>query len=241
MQNKTRGIVLQANFHNDRQTIVDLYTDTFGRISCVAARRKGKHNPLPKVLFMPLMVVEMEIERRSVHGFFYFREAGFCFPLTKLVATPVKSVQALFLAEVLSHVLKETEPNVRLFDFLYQSIHLLEDAVEGVANFHLAFLFRLLSFLGISPNADTFREGSYFDMRNGVFVPQPPLHKDYLDCTDSRIFFRLFRIRYENMSLYTFSRRERVNILQKITAYYRLHLPLIREMKSLPILQSLFD
>jgi DNA repair protein RecO (recombination protein O) len=118
---------------------------------------------------------------------------------------------------------------------------LLEETDEGVANFHLVFLLHLLHYLGISPNIDTYREDAYFDMQNGTFASCPPLHKHYLDKAESRIFARLFRISYENMSLYTFSRRDRVYILQKMITYYRLHLPEVPEIKSLPILQALFD
>jgi DNA repair protein RecO (recombination protein O) len=190
---------------------------------------------------LPLSVLEMELERRPTQDMYRLREVKLSFPLARLLSDPLKNALALFLAEVLYRVVRETEPDARLFDFLYRSIRLLEDGNEGMANFHLVFLLHLLHYLGISPNVGTYRDNAYFDMRNGVFVPSPPLHTHYLDQTESRVFARLFRITYENMVLYTFSRRNRVDILQKIIAYYRLHLPEVTEIKSLPILQTLFD
>ena len=43
------------------------------------------------------------------------------------------------------------------------------------------------------------------------------------------------------MSLYAFSRRDRVRILHLILDYYRLHLPDFPAIKSLDVLQALFD
>jgi DNA repair protein RecO (recombination protein O) len=190
---------------------------------------------------MPLSVIDMEMESRHGKELHRLREVRLCFPPGQLLSNPVKNALALFLAEVLFRVLRETEPDARLFHFLYHSIHLLENAGEGIANFHLVFLLHLLRYMGISPNTDTWQDGSCFDMQNGVFSPSPPLHTYYLDQTESRILAGLFRISYENMALYAFSRRDRVDILQKILTYYRLHLPEFGEIKSLPILQTLFD
>jgi DNA repair protein RecO (recombination protein O) len=241
MQSKTRGVVLHAIPYSDAFSIVHIYTETFGRLSCLAARSKSKNKRLPGALFMPLSVIEAEMERRHGQDLYRLQEARLCFPHAQLSSDPVKSALALFLAEVLYRTLRETEPDPRLFDFLYHSVHLLEHTAEGIANFHLVFLLRLLACLGVSPNIDTYREGSCFDMQNGVFTPSVPLHKHYLDSAESLIFARLFRIRYENMSLYTFSRRDRVEILRKIITYYRLHLPEFSEIKSLAVLQTLFD
>jgi DNA repair protein RecO (recombination protein O) len=241
MLSKTRGIVLHSIPYSDTGFIVHFYTEAFGRMSCSVARSKGKKNPLPKALFMPLSAIEMEMERRPGHELHRLREAKLCYPLSQLFADPVKNALALFLAEMLFRVLRETEPDARLFDFLYRSIYFLEHVGEGVANFHLVFLLHLLGYLGFFPNIEAYREGAYFDMLNGVFTGSPPLHKHFLDRDESLVFARLFRISYENMSLYAFSRRERVEILHKIIAYYRLHLPEVAEIKSLSILQTLFD
>jgi DNA repair protein RecO (recombination protein O) len=78
-------------------------------------------------------------------------------------------------------------------------------------------------------------------MQNGIFADQAPLHRYYLNREESQIFARLFKISYENMSLYAFSRHDRVNILNRILTYYRIHLPEIPEIKSLVILQALFE
>ncbi len=241
MLSKTRGIVLHSIPYNDTYSIIYVYTEVFGRSSYLVARSRGKKSNVSKALFMPLSAIEMEVEHKNKRDLHRVRETKLCYPLTQLFCDPVKNVVALFLAEVLYRVVKDTEPDLRLFDYLYRSIHILEFSEKGVANFHIVFLLHLLNYLGIYPNIESYTEGAYFDMQNGVFTLQPPLHRNYLNREESIVFARLFKISYENMSLYSFSRQERVNIINLILSYYRLHLPDIPEIKSIDILRSLFE
>ena len=142
---------------------------------------------------------------------------------------------------ILRGIVKETEPDSRLFEYLFESIQLLELSDKGVANFHLVFLLRLLHYLGIYPNVESYVAGSCFDMLNGVFVDRIPMHRHYLNRQESVVLARLLKISFENMSLYSFSRQDRVSVINRILEYYRLHLPDFPEIKSLSVMQSLFD
>ena len=241
MQKKTRGIVLNALPYNDTYSIVCIYTEEFGRSSYLVARSRGRKSSVSKALFMPLSMLDMEVEHQNLRDLHRIKEAKLCYPLMQLYCDPVKNMLALFLSEVLYRVVRDTESDRRLFKFLEHSIHILECAEEGVANFHIVFLLHLLNYLGIYPNTESYKEGYLFDMRNGIFTDKAPLHRHYLNKEESIIFARLFKISYENMSLYHFSRKERVNIINLIITYYRLHLPEIAEIKSIAILQALFD
>lgn len=241
MLSKTRGIVLHSIPYNDKYAIIYMYTEAFGRASYLVARSRGKKSAVSKALFMPFSVLEMEVEHLNKRDLHRIKETKLCYPLTEVFCNPVKNILALFLAEVLFRVVKDTEPDAPLFDYLYKSIHLLEYADRGIANFHLVFLLHLLHYLGIFPNAESGKDGCYFDMLNGVFADRIPMHRHYLNKTESLVFSRLLRISFENMSLYTFSRQERVGIIHRILEYYRLHLPDFPEIKSVSVMQSLFD
>lgn len=238
---KTRGIVLHAIPYNDKYAIVHVYTEALGRAAYLVSRNRGKKSTVSKALFMPLSVLEMEVEHLNKRDLHRIKETKLCYPQSELFSNPLKNVLALFLAEVLFRVVKETEPDERLFAYLYQSIQLLEYADKGIANFHLVFLLGLLRYMGIFPNVESHKENTYFDMLNGEFTNRIPQHRHYLDREESLIFARLLRISFENMSLYSFSRQDRVLIINRIFEYYRLHLPEFPEIKSLSVMQSLFD
>lgn len=237
----TRGIVLHSIPYKDTSAIIYMYTEAFGRASYMVSRRRSKKSPLVKSLFIPLSVLDLEVEHLNKREIHRIKEARVCLPLQEILCDPIKNVLALFLSEFLFRVVKETEPDPRLFCFLYDSIQVLECADKGVANFHLVFLLRLLRYLGIFPNIENRRAGYYFDMLNSVFTVDQPVHPHFLGKEDTEVFARLLKMSYENMSLYVFSRQERVRIIQKILEYYHLHLPDFAEIKSLAVLQSLFD
>lgn len=241
MWQKTRGIVLHSIPYNDKYAIIYMYTDAFGRASYLVPRMRGKRGGLSKALFAPLTVWELEVDHQPKRDLHRIKEAHACFPLTAVAGDPVKSMVALFLSEVLFRVVREQEPDPRLFQYLYESIHLLEYADKGIANYHLVFLLGLLQPLGIFPNVESYRSGDYFDMLNGNFTNTLPLHRHFLGEGETTVFVRLLRIGFDNMALFGFSRSDRQVILQYILAYYRLHLPDFPEIKSLSIFQSLFD
>jgi DNA repair protein RecO (recombination protein O) len=162
-------------------------------------------------------------------------------PLPNISANPLKTTIALFLSEIILRTIREGEPDPRLFHFLRHTVYALESASTGVANFHLAFLIRFLDHLGLSPRLSSYTEGSRFDMLLGLFTGGPITHSYELTPAHSRILRDLLRIHYRNLSRFTFSRHDRILILNKTIEYYRLHLPHISDIKSLAVLQEIFN
>ena len=146
---KTRGIVLHSIPYNDKYSIIYMYTEAFGRASYLVARSRGKKSSVSKALFMPLSVVEMEVEHLNKRDLHRIRETKLCYPLTEVFCNPVKNVLALFLSEVLFRVVKETEPDPHLFEYLSESIQLLELSDKGVADFDFVFIVAGLDYIGV--------------------------------------------------------------------------------------------
>jgi len=237
----TRGIIIHSTPYNDNYSIVHAYTELYGRVSYLVARQRGKKTRLSNVNFMPLSIVEMEVAHQKTREIQRIKEVRIFFPLVNIPSHPVKNALALFLAEILYRIVRTTEADPKLFDYLCNSIRYLEILEQGIANFHLVFLMHLARYLGIFPNAESYTSGVYMDLLNGVFTTQQPSHPHYLNKAESVIFSRMLRMNYENMALFAFSRKERMMIVQHILAYYRLHSIDFPEIKSLSVMQSLFD
>lgn len=241
MLGKTRGIVLHSIPYNDNYSIVHIYTEQYGRAAYMIAGGRKKKKGLSPSLFMPFSLLDMEVDHTPKRDIHRIKEAHCCIPLVSIASNPIKSVLALFLSEVLLKTVKGSESDKRLFSFLYNAISLLEETDKGIANYHMVFLFHLLYYIGIYPNTEKRQEGDYFDMLNSVFVAKKPEHGHFLSPQETTVFARLIKMSFENMALYTFTRQERVRILEHILAYYRLHLPDFSEIRSLAILQTIFD
>jgi len=237
----TRAIILHTLPYNDKYIIVHAYTEGFGRVAYLVARNRGRKSKVSHAFFMPLSVLEMEVDHQHKRDLQRIKEIRVCYQQHAVASHPVKNVIALFIAEVLYRSVKIKESDIQLFNFLYDSIHWLGLSVQGIANFHLVFLIHLVRYLGVYPNAEDYKPGCFFDLLNGVFTAEHPEHMHYLNENESIIFSRLLRMNYENMSVYSFSRQERLNIVMRILEYYRLHLADFQEIKSLSVMQSLFN
>jgi DNA repair protein RecO (recombination protein O) len=238
---KTRGIVLHNQAYNDKYSIIRIYTEEFGRVAYIMPQTKGKRSKVRKSLFHILSVLDLEVEHQNSREIHKIKEAKLHIPLSGLLLDPVKCSIGIFLAEFILKLAKDAQSNKHLFQFMYHSIRVLDLLEKGTANFHLVFMIQTSSFLGFFPNVEGYTNGMYFDMQSGVFVRNRPVHPHYLKENDSKTFLLLLRMNYENMHTFRFSRYERADIISRILEYYRLHLSDFPELKSLNVLQDVFE
>lgn len=241
MWQKTVGIVLHTIKYSDTSNIVDVYTEVYGRVSFLVSVSRAKRAAVKSVLFQPLTLIECEADFRSTTGLHRIKEVK-AYPFKSIPYHPYKSAIALFLAEFLYRAVKDEGENRSLFAYLKHSIEWLDECETDFANFHLVFLMRLSRFLGLYPNLDDYSQGDYFDLLNACFTPiRPYKHTHYVNAEESFRLSRLMRMNYETMRLFGMSRTERSRCLTVINDYYQLHIPGWQTLKSLAVLQELFD
>ena len=241
MLQKFTGIVLNVVKYSDTRSIANVFTEENGRMSFMVPISRSRKSSVSPILFQPFSLIEFEADVRPRSSIHSIKEVRLWHQYSSLQFDPFKSGILLFLSEFLVQALKEEERNEPLYAYVVNSLLWLDACGKGFANFHLVFLLRLLHYLGIYPNVESYVAGSCFDMLNGVFVDRIPMHRHYLNRQESVVFARLLKISFENMSLYSFSRQDRVSVINRILEYYRLHLPDFPEIKSLSVMQSLFD
>ncbi|MCC8144968.1 MAG: DNA repair protein RecO [Bacteroidales bacterium] len=237
---KTRAIVLYSLDYSDAYSIIHTYTEEFGPVSYLTARAKGKKTRIPKSVFYPLSVLELEVDHQNLREIHRLKEAKVHIPFLSLLNNPVKSIISIFLAEFIGKVIRESNPNKLLFDYILQSLQVFNLLEKDYANFHLVFIMRISQFLGFSPDSTGYEKGMFFDMQNGIFVGRKPQHVHFLDAEESNAFFNILRMNYNNMAAFKLSRHERKDIIYRILEYYRLHLTNFPDIKSLEILHEVF-
>lgn len=242
MLQKTKGIVLHTLKYNDTSIIVDIYTQQLGRSSYWVAIPKSRKAVVKPALFQPLSFVELVAEVRLNSTLYRIKEVKSYHPFESVPFDPYKSAIAIFLAEFLYRAVREEVENPALYAYIENSFCWLDECKSGFANFHLVFLMRLSRFLGLYPNLEDYRDGDYFDLLNASFTSARPLtHASYIEPLDAKRIRQLMRMNYETMHLFEMNRTERIRCLTIIIDYYRLHLPDFSELKSLEVLQELFN
>lgn len=240
MQMKTTGIVLHSIKYTDSTSIITVYTRQFGRTSYMVHGVNKKKSVCRAALLQPLSIVEMDVYHTPGKSIQRLKEMRMEHSFTGIPFDPVKNSLALFLSEVLYRTLRQTEPDESLYLFLENSILQLDCSVSGISNFHLVFLLKLTRYLGFEPNQDEVK-ATYFDLMNGVFLKEKPIHIHFILPDVTEDFIRILNTDYSTMHNLAFTRSRRAALLQGIVEYYQLHLPDFHGLHSLPVLQSLFD
>jgi DNA repair protein RecO (recombination protein O) len=132
----------------------------------------------------------------------------------------------------------EEESNSRLFDFIFTSVTLLDEE-EYSSLFHPAFILELTRYLGFYP-AGNYREGSFFDLKEGVFSSQEPSHP--LKCGKDASYWlsRLMQEPFPVSREFNIPADVRREIISRIVDYYALHIAGFGEINSLGILEKVF-
>ena len=257
---KTEAIVLHSFKYGESRLIVDMFTREAGRLSFAVALPRSAKSRLKKQYFQPMTLLEVECDVRQRVQLQKLKDARLLTPYASIPFSPEKLALTLFTAEFLYHALRSEQQDMPLFAYISDSMLWLDMAATRYANFHLTFLMRLSRFLGFYPNLEILEEGDViieeggtrkveremifpwiFDLREGRFCAHAPLHHDFLAPDEARLIRLLMRMDFATMHLFRFSRQQRNRIVDVLLQYYRLHIPQFPEMKSLAVLQELFD
>lgn len=240
MTEKFIGIVLDVTKHSDRHDIVTLFTRSRGRVAFLSPTGSGKAGRLRRSRLLPLASIEGDMNFRAttelqrlgtfsphrVWGDIYFH--------------PAKQLIALFLSEFLNKLLRASMPDKNLWDYILNSLALLDGMKSGFADFHIAFLSSLLPFMGIQPDISQYSPGKLLDMQAGVFTDRMPSHRDFLQGDDARLAAILCKLDFSNMKALKLNSQIRIRILETILRYYGIHYTGTSNLRSLPIIHDIF-
>ena len=239
MLQKTRGIVLHIIKYGDSGIITSIYTELFGRVSFIMQGIRSKKSLVKGGYLQSLFLVEMELYYKPGRDLHRIREIKNAVPFASIPFEIAKSTQAIFLAEVLNKVLREEEPQPRLFEFLYNSIQLLDLIEKGISNFYLVFLVQFSRFLGFGPTNNFSDDTPFYDLLAGIFVSIPPLHPHFLKKEESAVFSKLLTMSYNDLDNLRIDRSVRNVLPEKIIEYFSLHTETNLNIKSLEIIREL--
>lgn len=240
MLEKTSGIILHQLKYTDSGIVTQIYTRKFGRqsflIRGIRNKKAGKHN----IHFQPLSILDLVMYYKESRGMQTIKDFSVAYTPVDIHNNIKKSSIAIFLGEVLNSVLMEESPHEEMFDYIKSAVLYFDNCKERFANFHIAFLAGLCSYLGIEPGKRQNDEKIFFDMMNGHFVTVPPVHGNYIGKDNSDILAEFFSSTWDKMDEIVLSGSKRNEVLDSILKYYSIHLPGLKKIKSLEILKDVF-
>ena len=234
----TRGIVFHQVKYSETSLIVKIYTEQSGLQSYIIRGMRSKKPIVKPALLQPLTLVEMVVHHKENKDIQHLKEIKIAYHFKTIPFDLRKSSVTLFLNEVLILVIREQEPNSRLFDFLYNSIVSLDLMEKGIADFHLYFLLKLTKFVGFFPKNNFSMENPVFDLQEGIFTNLPPLSGLSIPSPYSEYFSRLIDVNKEPLNI---NPSDRTILLEYIIRYYKVHILDLKEIKSHHVLQSVLN
>lgn len=240
MREKIRGMLLQTIRHNDRHNILTFFTEQRGRMAFVSPTGSSRTTRARNARLSPLAVVEAEVNVRENRELQLLGAIETPHPWRNIYFDPMKGAMAMFVADFLNRLLRTSEADGAMWRFLLTAVASLDAMKRGIANYHLAFLIRLLEFCGIAPDTASYSYGRVFDMRAGEFTDSIPAHHDWINVSEASLIPLLMRMDFRNLHLFRFNVADRRRLLQLLMHYYSLHLPVSPDMPSLDILRELF-
>lgn len=241
MLHQTRAIVLKATKYGETSLIVQVLTEKFGLQSYMVNGVRSSKAKLAVGMFQPAHLLQMIVYHKENSGIQRFKEAKHQPVFTAIPFDLVKSTIAVFMTEVVYKTVKQQEFDAQLFDFIYNSIALLDVEEGNVANFHLIFLIQLSKYLGFYPARQEAETACFFDLKSGQFCSSAPSHLLYMDAALSKHFVELIGTGFDQQRLFVISNAQRRLLLDKLVQYYTCHLDGIGGIHSHEVLQEVLS
>ena len=140
MLTTTDAIVLSLQPHSDKAHLLHAYTRAGGRVNYMVYGL-GKKNTAGR--YSPLSLLQITTDERSI------RTAQLAYVPRTIDTDPYKRTIALFISEVLYHVLRHPMPDEPMYNFLTEAVQTLDETSDP-RNFHLRFLMDFAAKLGFA-------------------------------------------------------------------------------------------
>jgi DNA repair protein RecO (recombination protein O) len=237
MISKTEGIVLNQHKFSDSKRIVNIFLKNAGKKSFFIKIRNKKSGNLN--IYQPFSLLFVEYNSKNSNSISFLKEAYLQTPLFSITSSPEKISIVFFLTEILNKIIHSDLIDENLFDFIKNSILLLENC-QNFSNFHIAFLSVLSIYMGIMPEQNFSDTNKFFDIREGLFVDN--YTKDYcFDDISSSLFNDFLIAGMNNFSKIKINKTYRNELLHNIINFYSYHFENISNLKSFDVLKKIFE
>lgn len=236
-QDKTKAIVIKTVRYGDSSLIVRLLTEDSGLQPFMVKGAFSKNAKVKAALFQPMTLLDI-VRARSRSDLGFLKEASLNHTYHSIPFDMNKNAIVLFINELLSKTIQETETDTELFGFVYDALLSLDESEKSCADFPLKFSVELSRYLGFAPNTDGFRSGFIFNLEDGCFHQNRNGMLYVIDNQLTEKFFNLCNSDIsENKSL-NIRNSERRSLLDSVITYYKLHVAGFNDIKSCDILRT---
>lgn len=221
---KTRGIVFRQVKYGESSFVLDIFTEEQGLKSfMVHGVRKSKPAVAPALVQVMSLVEVVAYDKRTT-TLAKVKEMKSAWPFRQLPFSVAKSAIGQFVLEVTRSALRESEAHQELFDFIFSALIHLDESDKGLALFPLIYLLELGRLIGFQIQPAPESGAWYFDLQEGIFLREAPYHRYYLEPELSATLDQVMQLNLESSHEIRIPKASRMELLEHLLLFYRLHL-----------------
>ena len=229
------GLFISAKNYSETSVIVQLYTKQYSRQSFIFNGVKGKNKPY---IFQAFHFINFSCRFNQNKQLNTAYVAELICPFHSITTDIRKASIALFLTEVLSKVLVEGNYSDKLYDFLLKTITEFNNQKFN-PNFHLFFIVKLLTYLGIQPENNYCELSPYFNMNDACFSNKSSSINNY---NINNSLSKFLGTNIDVLPLIILDKKDRNEMLYLLLKYIKKHLQVnTGNIKSHHILKTIFN
>ena len=241
MDDTIQGIVLQSIRYGDTSLIVKVFTRNFGLRSYMVKGAFNHNSKSRAALFQNLHLINyVEAGKPNKSNLGYLKDVQLSTIYQSIPFVMTKGAISMYIDELLSKTITEQEQNEPLYDFIVKSLHWLDLVEKDYANFPLFFTLELTRHLGFYPK-DNLTTGACFDMMEGSFAHDYPLHPYYFDAEPALLLSRLLNVGIDEACHLPLRVSQRRELLDGLIVFMRLHAPVMKDFHSHEILKTVLE
>ena len=233
MEISLKAIVLKAIKYGDKSIVLRCLTDELGLQAYMVNSLYSKGSKVKPGMVLPLTQLDLLVSHKNKGTLERIKDARVNPIYNHLHLDPIKNAICLFLTEVLHMVVREQEENNPFYPLTTKYIARVE-AGKALSTVPLDFVFDLTSVLGFYPDVKE-SSGSYFDMIEGRLAEHAPFHSTFFNPHQTQLLLQFLK---KESPL---SREGKRELLKAMLQYFKVHHETFGKVKSLEVLQELFD
>ena len=239
MTSSTSAIVLSKIRYKDNDIIVKIFTREYGAISfIVKGSAKSKKSKIKFVYFQELTIVNIQFNFNPNRNLQYIKDLEIKHHYSSSHTDLVKTSVIIFLSEMLSNIITHQKKEVELYDYIEESL-IWYDTNHLNSYFHLIFLLELTKYLGLYPDISD-NHLPYFNLEEGIYESSKTSKYSIKD-VNLNLFNNILGIKFDSNHLLALNSEEKMEVLNIIITYYKLHINNFKGLKSLDIIRNTYN
>jgi len=231
-----QGIVLGKTDYSETSYVLRIFTKEHGLQSFLfqgAKRKKG-------VSILLMQPVEFSYFRRNDSEMGKITDWSTLFPIPKLSIDPLKSCICFFMAEVVSHLVKQGQPDKEFVEQLHLELAWL-NASDELSSYPLWFLAECVRHAGITPDESDNPDAKILDFKRGAFVQLEPDHPFYHSSKGIESCKMALQLERSELLALHLHREERMLAMDALIDYLSYQISGWRPLKSLDVIRTILS